>query len=67
MRDLIIYPNNRFRIKEGVISLLAGDLFRNTPIASKLAMFKFIYYLKTLFDPLNSYAALKRRRQNIAS
>jgi flavin-dependent dehydrogenase len=67
VRDLIIYPNNRFRIKEGVISLLAGDLFRNTPIAPRLAMFKIIYYLKTLFDPFNNYAALKRRRQNIAS
>jgi flavin-dependent dehydrogenase len=67
MRDLIIHPHNRFRIKEGVISLLAGDLFRNTPIASKLLMFKTIYYLKSLFDPLNNYAAHKRRRQNIAS
>ena len=67
MRDLIIHPHNRWRIKEGVISLLAGDLFRNTPVASKLLMFKIIYYLKSLFDPVNNYAAHKRRRQNIAS
>jgi flavin-dependent dehydrogenase len=67
MRDLIIHPHNRWRIKEGVISLLAGDLFRNTPLASKLLMFKIIYYLKSLADPINNYAAHKRRRQNIAS
>jgi len=66
IRDMVLHPRNPWRIKEAVISLLAGDLFRDTPLAPRLLIFKAIYYLKTLFDPHASYAAYKRRRTNIA-
>lgn len=67
IRDLIIYPRNPFGVKQGVISLLAGDLFGNTPVRTRLMIFKTIYYLKTLFDLKASYAAYKRRRLNVTA
>jgi flavin-dependent dehydrogenase len=67
IRDLIIHPKNPFGVKQGVISLLAGDLFSNTPIRSRLMIFKTIYYLKSLFDLKASYSAYKRRRLNVSA
>jgi flavin-dependent dehydrogenase len=66
IRDMVLHPRNPWRIKDAVISLLAGDLFRGTPVGPRLLVFKAIYYLKTLFGPQTSYAAYKRRRDNIA-
>ena len=67
IRDMVMHPRNPMRVKEAVISLLAGDIFRDTPIRFRLVLFKIIYYLKTLFDPKASYAAYKRRRQNVVA
>ena len=36
---------NNFRIQESIISLLAGDLYRDTTVKSRLFMFKIIYYI----------------------
>jgi flavin-dependent dehydrogenase len=48
IRDLFMSPGNKWRVREAVLSLLSGDVFRWSPIHSRLFLFKGIYYLKTL-------------------
>ncbi len=47
MRDLFMAPRNYFRMQEAMLSLLAGDVFANSPIHSRLLLFKGVFYLKT--------------------
>jgi flavin-dependent dehydrogenase len=49
IRDLFMNPQNRFRILEAVLSLLAGEVSRKSPIHSRLKLFKVLYYCKTWF------------------
>ena len=44
---LFMNPRN-FRLQEAVLSVLAGDIFRATPLGPRLFAFKTIYYLKNL-------------------
>lgn len=63
IRDLFMGPSNRLRMEEALLSLLAGDLFRGTPIHWSLRAFKVVYYLKNISHPLRSFKAWRRRRQ----
>jgi flavin-dependent dehydrogenase len=47
-QDLFMAPSNVFRIEEAMMSLLSGDVFRDTPIWMPLWLFKGFFYLKTL-------------------
>ena len=47
-QDLFMAPSNVFRIEEAMMSLLSGDVFRDTPIKTPLRLFKSLFYLKTL-------------------
>ena len=40
-------PENMFRVREAVVSVLAGDLFRKTPMTLPLAAFRVIYHIKS--------------------
>ena len=51
MRDLFMRPGNPFRMREAVMSLLAGDVYGHSPIGLRLLMFKCIFYLKSLYLP----------------
>jgi len=46
IRSLFMAPRNYFRIEEAVLSLLAGDVGAKSPIRSRLALFKALFYLK---------------------
>lgn len=59
-------PRGVFRIQQAIISVLAGDLFRNTPVAVPLALFKAIFYLTFVLNFSRAWAAYRRRRQNVA-
>jgi hypothetical protein len=48
-----------------VISLLAGDLFRGTPINRSLRAFKIVYYLWSLFNPRRALEGWRRRRRSV--
>jgi flavin-dependent dehydrogenase len=48
LRDLIMAPRNLFRVEEAMLSMLSGDVFRRSPVRSRLLVFKCIYYLKAL-------------------
>jgi 2-polyprenyl-6-methoxyphenol hydroxylase-like FAD-dependent oxidoreductase len=65
IRQLFMQPRNILRTKEALLSLLAGDLFRGTPIYWSLRTFKGIYYVASLFNLRRCTAAwLRRRRVN---
>jgi CheY-like chemotaxis protein len=63
MRYLFMNPTQRFRLQAAVLSVLAGDVFKNRPARWTVNAFKAVYYLKNLFAPLESLAAWKRRKQ----
>jgi len=63
IRQLFMAPSNALRMQEAILSLLAGDLFRGTPIHSRLRAFKGLYYLLNLTHPLRSFAGWCNRRR----
>jgi flavin-dependent dehydrogenase len=65
MRDMFMEPRNIFRVKEALLSLLAGDIFGKTPIWTSVRILKGIYYMAALSHPLRSWQAWQRRRFNI--
>lgn len=67
MRDLFMRPRNIFRVKEALLSLLAGDIFGKTPIWPSLWLLKGIYYLSSLRHPRRSLRAWQSRRAIIRS
>ncbi|MDI1258428.1 NAD(P)/FAD-dependent oxidoreductase [Aquabacterium sp.] len=66
MRDLFMGPRNMFRVKEAVMSLFAGDIFRKTPIWPSIYVFKAIYYIGSLLTLKRTLAAARRRKINIS-
>lgn len=65
MRDLFMGPRNTFRVKEAIISLLAGDIYGQTPIWRSLRVFKAIYYLTSLAQLPTSLRSWRWRKQAI--
>jgi flavin-dependent dehydrogenase len=63
MRRLFMAPRNHLRMQEALLSLLAGDLFRGTPIHWSLRAFKAVYYATTLLDLKDNFGAWQRRRR----
>lgn len=65
MRQLFMHPHNPLRVKEAVLSLLAGDIHGATPIWRALRVFKVIYYLTMLGNAPKAWHAWRARRRNI--
>ena len=65
LRDMFMNPKNPLRVKETLLSVLAGDIFGSTPIRASFGAFKAIYYLISLFNPRRTLAAVRQRRVNI--
>ena len=65
LRDLFMAPRNIFRVKEGVLSVLAGDVFGPTKITGPLRIFRFIYNVNSLLNIKRTYKAWKTRKSNI--
>jgi 2-polyprenyl-6-methoxyphenol hydroxylase-like FAD-dependent oxidoreductase len=65
LRELFMNPNNRFRLQEALLSVLAGDIFGSTPLRSKVLLFKVVYYLMNLFNPKRTLMSWKKRRRAI--
>jgi flavin-dependent dehydrogenase len=65
MRDLMMNPRNVFGVVDGLVSFLAGDIFRANGVRARIAAFKLIYYLYSASTPRRSLAAMRRRRDNI--
>ncbi|MGA9367759.1 MAG: tryptophan 7-halogenase, partial [Steroidobacteraceae bacterium] len=65
MQNLFMAPRNVLRVKEALLSLLAGDIFGTTPIWASLRAFKLLYYIASLAHPRATLAALRARARNI--
>jgi flavin-dependent dehydrogenase len=65
MRDLLMHPRNTFRMKEALLSVLAGDIYGKTPIWRSVRTFKVLYYIANLIQPQRAFMAWKKRRFNI--
>ncbi len=63
MRQLFLHPRNPLRMQEALLSLLAGDLFRGTPIYWSLRAFKGVYYITSLASLRRCFAAWRRRKE----
>ncbi|MEP6549452.1 MAG: NAD(P)/FAD-dependent oxidoreductase [Gammaproteobacteria bacterium] len=50
MRQMFREPRNTFQLEQGVISMLAGDLFDTPKVLARLRLFKLVYALVALRD-----------------
>ncbi|WP_218508255.1 NAD(P)/FAD-dependent oxidoreductase [Variovorax sp. dw_308] len=65
IRNIFMNPRNMWRMQEALISILAGDLFRKTPIWPRLMGFKLIYYISCITIMKQSFATWAWRRKNL--
>lgn len=65
LRNMFMGPRNIFRVKEALLSVLAGDVFGKTPIQRPLLMFKIIYYIDSLLNVKRTIQAWRKRKYNI--
>ena len=62
LRNLFMAPRNVFGIEEAVLSMLAGDIYRKTPIDFPLFLFKILYYINFIAQWKENWKVYKRRR-----
>jgi flavin-dependent dehydrogenase len=65
LRHLLMNPTQRFRLQPAILSVLAGDIFRGTPVGLRLLVFKFFYYLNSARTFRKSLTAWKQRKRAI--
>lgn len=65
MRHLFMNPRNGLRMKEALLSVLAGDIFGRMPFRASLYAFRVLYYGFSLAYLPRSLRAWKARRRNI--
>jgi flavin-dependent dehydrogenase len=65
MRDFFMGPRNIFRVKEALLSTLAGDVYGGAPIGRSLLAFKALYFAANIVQPRRAFAAWRNRRANI--
>lgn len=65
MQKLFMAPSNQWRVQESLISLLAGDLYRDTPVKKGLNRFKLIYYASFLKNLPSAWVAHKHRKKSV--
>ena len=65
MRDMFMGPRNVLRVKEALLSMLAGDIYGKTPIWGSLRVLKAIFYIGSALNFRRSLAATRQRKANI--
>ena len=65
MRELFLGPRNVLRMKEALLSVLAGDIFGRTPIWASIRAFKGVYYAMSLANLGRTWRAVRRRAVNM--
>ena len=65
IRDMFMHPKNIFKVKQGLMSLLAADLNHGRGYRFSIFMFKVVYYFVSLVNWPRTYAGWKRHRFNI--
>ena len=64
IRELFMDPQNVFRAKEAVLSVLAGDVYGKSPIKPSLYFFKAVYFIGALRRWKTSWKLLKARQRS---
>ena len=67
IRELFMAPSERYGLQASLVSVLAGDIYRQTRWRRGLRIFQLIYYLKSLAILRQSVSAWFRRRRAIQS
>jgi flavin-dependent dehydrogenase len=67
MRSLFAAPRNVLKVEQGVISMLAGDVFDSGPVMRRLHLFKAIYAATGIANFKRWWADLRERRKQSAS
>jgi flavin-dependent dehydrogenase len=62
LRKMFMSPRNWFRMEEAILSLLAADIFRGTPLRRPLFIFKIIYYTSSIINWRESLASWRQRK-----
>lgn len=65
IRKVFMDPRNLWRMQEALLSILAGDLFRNTPVGPRMLGFKVVYYLSCLTILPQAVKTFLWRRNNV--
>jgi flavin-dependent dehydrogenase len=65
LRDIFMKPNNRFQLRDAMLSVLAGNIFLRTPLALRLLALKALYYFFSAADPRRSWRAWRKRGQAV--
>jgi len=65
MRDMFMAPRNVMRVKEALLSMLAGDIYGKTPIWRSLFVLKAIFYISSALNFKRSLNAMRLRKANI--
>ncbi|MEX8495718.1 NAD(P)/FAD-dependent oxidoreductase [Sphaerotilus sp.] len=65
MREFFMAPQNPLRMKEALLTVLAGDIYGQTPFRRPLAAFKSLYWMVSLAHPLRTWRAWRRRQHNL--
>jgi flavin-dependent dehydrogenase len=59
-------PRNMLRVEEAMISMLAGDVFRDGGVKWRLQFFKLLYYVTSAIHWRESLASWSRRRRQVS-
>ncbi|MGK6305967.1 NAD(P)/FAD-dependent oxidoreductase [Variovorax sp. DT-64] len=65
IRDMFMHPQNVFKVKQGLMSLLAADIHHGAAYRRSLFMFKVVYYFVSALNWRRTYDGWKRHRFNI--
>ncbi len=63
-QNLFMAPRDTLRMPEAVTTLLAGDVFRRTPLRWSMLIFRLVYYATAIGNARSSVSSWKQRRRN---
>ena len=67
LRNMFMAPRNIFRVQEGLLSVLAGDVFGKTRLRMPILFFKLLYYTFSVINFKRTVQAWRMRQKNIRS
>ena len=65
IRDMFMHPKNTFKVKQGLMSLLAADIRHGPRYRLSIVMFKAVYYFVSVLNWRRTYAGWQRHRYNV--
>jgi flavin-dependent dehydrogenase len=63
LRDIFMNPNNRYQLRDALLSVLAGNILRGSRLGVRLLALKALYYILSAGNLKASLSAWKERRR----